>query len=73
MYNQFEMILCQWNQSKWLNFYWEMVLLKLMAGKGSHRKFFNQSTGRTTLVPYHSKELKKGMEHTILTQAGLKK
>ena len=50
-----------------------MVLLKLMAGKGSHRKFFNQSTGRTTLVPYHSKELKKGMENTILTQAGLKK
>jgi toxin-antitoxin system, toxin component, hicA family len=47
--------------------------VEIIRGKGSHRKFFNQSTGRTTLVPYHSKELKKGMEHTILTQAGLKK
>ena len=33
--------------------------VEIIRGKGSHRKFFNQSTGRTTLVPYHSKELKK--------------
>lgn len=39
---------------------------------GSHVKLKNQETGRTVIVPYHSKDLKKGMEQAILKQAGLK-
>ena len=39
---------------------------------GSHVKLKNESTGRQTIVPYHSKDLKKGMEQAILKQAGLK-
>ena len=34
---------------------------------GSHVVMKNQSTGRTVIVPYHSKAMKKGLE-----QAGLK-
>ena len=41
-------------------------------GKGSHRTFQNPVTHRTTVVPYHNKDLGKGMEQTILRQAGLK-
>ena len=39
---------------------------------GSHVKLNNQKTGRTVIVPYHSKDLKKGLEQVILKQAGLK-
>jgi Predicted periplasmic or secreted lipoprotein len=39
---------------------------------GSHIKMRNAETGRTVIVPYHSKDLKKGMEQAILKQAGLK-
>lgn len=39
---------------------------------GSHVKLKNPETGRTVIVPYHSKDLKKGMEQAILKQAGLK-
>lgn len=39
---------------------------------GSHVKLKNESTGRQTIVPYHSKSLKKGLEQEILKQAGLK-
>lgn len=39
---------------------------------GSHIKLRNLRTGRTVIVPYHSKDLKKGMESAILKQAGLK-
>lgn len=39
---------------------------------GSHRKLKNPETGRTVIVPYHSKAMKKGMEQAILKQAGLK-
>ena len=28
--------------------------------------------GKTIIVPYHSKDLKKGLEQAILKQAGLK-
>lgn len=38
---------------------------------GSHVKLRNGETGRTVIVPYHSKDLKKGLEQTILKQAGL--
>ncbi|MDO5345277.1 MAG: type II toxin-antitoxin system HicA family toxin [Lachnospiraceae bacterium] len=39
---------------------------------GSHVKLKNPETERTVIVPYHSKDLKKGMEQAILKQAGLK-
>ena len=39
---------------------------------GSHVKLKNGSTGRQTIVPYHSKDLKKGIEQAIFKQAGLK-
>ena len=39
---------------------------------GSHIKMRNEETRKTVIIPYHSKELKKGMEQAILKQAGLK-
>lgn len=39
---------------------------------GSHLKLKNPATGRTVIVPYHSKAMKKGLEQAILRQAGLK-
>lgn len=39
---------------------------------GSHIKLKNYHTERTVIVPYHSKDLKKGLEQAILKQAGLK-
>lgn len=38
---------------------------------GSHVKMKNPETGRQTIVPYHSKSMKKGLEQAILKQAGL--
>ncbi|WP_243874406.1 type II toxin-antitoxin system HicA family toxin [Blautia sp.] len=32
----------------------------------------NRSTGKTVVVPYHSKAMKRGLEQAILKQAGLK-
>ncbi len=39
---------------------------------GSHIKLKNSATGRTVIVPYHAKAMKKGLEQGILKQAGLK-
>lgn len=39
---------------------------------GSHVKLKNPETGRTVIVPYHSKDLNRGLEQAILKQAGLK-
>ena len=39
---------------------------------GSHVKMINETTGKQIIIPYHSKELKKGLEQAILKQAGLK-
>jgi len=39
---------------------------------GSNVKLRNAETGRTVIVPYHSQDLKKGLEQAILKQAGLK-
>lgn len=44
----------------------------LTGSSGSHRKYYNPSTGKTCIVPFHNKELKKGTENSILKQAGLK-
>lgn len=40
--------------------------------KGSHCFMRNDKTGKTTTVTLHSAELKKGTEHKILKDAGLK-
>lgn len=44
----------------------------IVSQNGSHVKMANRETGRTVIVPYHSKDLKKGLEQAILKQAGLK-
>lgn len=44
----------------------------VISQNGSHVKLKNPTTGKTVIVPYHSKDLKKGMEQAILKQAGLK-
>ena len=46
--------------------------IQIAGGKGSHKKFYNQSTGKSTVVPDHKQELGKDLEHKILKQAGLK-
>lgn len=38
---------------------------------GSHRFFKNNENGKTTTVPYHSRELSKGLEKAIRKQAGI--
>lgn len=45
---------------------------KKISQNGSHVKMKNEKTNKTVIVPYHSKDLKKGMEDAILKQAGLK-
>lgn len=45
---------------------------KEVSQNGSHVKMVNETTNRQTIVPYHSNALKKGLEHAILKQAGLK-
>lgn len=45
---------------------------KIISQNGSHVKMFHSETGKTVIVPYHCKDLKKGMEQAILKQAGLK-
>ncbi len=39
----------------------------------SHKKLYNEALNKTIIVPYHSKELKKGLEQSILKQAGIDK
>lgn len=39
---------------------------------GSHHFLRNPETGKTTTVPLHTKDLKKGIEYKILKDAGLK-
>lgn len=45
---------------------------KKISQNGSHIKMRNETTNKTVIVPYHSKDLKKGMEDAILKQSGLK-
>ena len=44
----------------------------IISQNGSHVKLQNPATGRTVIVPYHSRDLKKGIAQAILKQAGLK-
>ena len=43
-----------------------------ISSNGSHRKYRNPQTGKTTIVPLHATELKPGTEKSILNMAGLK-
>jgi predicted RNA binding protein YcfA (HicA-like mRNA interferase family) len=45
---------------------------EIVSQNGSHVKLRNAITGKQTIVPLHSKDLKKGLENSILKQAGLK-
>ncbi|EEI71853.1 addiction module toxin, HicA family [Lentilactobacillus hilgardii] len=40
-------------------------------GKGGHRRY-RHPDGRTTEIPFHTGELKKGTELAILKEAGLR-
>ncbi len=46
---------------------------KEVGQNGSHVKMKNPKTGNQTIIPYHSKPMKKGLEQAILKQAGLKR
>ena len=45
----------------------------LVSANGSHYKYHNPTTNKTTVVPCHAKELKPGTEKNSLKLAGLKK
>lgn len=44
---------------------------KIISQNGSHVKLFSIKTKRTVIVPFHCKDLKKGLEKQILKQAGI--
>ena len=43
-----------------------------ISSNGSHRKFRNEQTEKTVIVPFHAEDLEKGLEQRILKDAGLK-
>lgn len=47
--------------------------VELKCGNGSHRKYYNPVSKVTIVVPFHCKDLKKGLENAILKQAGFRK
>lgn len=50
----------------------ENGFIEIKTNGGSHHKFQNPLTKKTVIVPFHNKDLGKGLEQTILKQAGLK-
>lgn len=46
--------------------------IEIKTNGGSHRKYQNPLTKKTVIVPFHNKDLGKGLEQAILKQAGLK-
>ena len=50
----------------------ENGFIEIKTKGGSHRKFQNPFTKKTVIVPFHNKDLGKGLEQAILKQAGLK-
>lgn len=44
---------------------------EIVSQNGSHVKLENHETNKIVIVPYHSKDLKKGLERAILKQAGI--
>ena len=45
---------------------------QIVSQNGSHVKLKNPKTEKQTLVPCHSRAMKKGLEQAILKQSGLK-
>ncbi len=45
---------------------------QIISQNGSHVKLRNLETNKQVIVPYHCKDLKKGLEQAILKQAGLR-
>ena len=43
----------------------------IVSQNGSHVKLTNKESGKTVIVPCHCTDLKKGLEHAILKQAGI--
>lgn len=43
-----------------------------ISSNGSHHKYFNPRSNKTVIVPFHARDLKRGIEQAILKQAGLK-
>ena len=43
----------------------------IVSQNGSHVKLVNTDKNITIIVPYHNRELKKGLEKAILKQAGI--
>ena len=46
--------------------------VEIRGNGGSHRKYQNPVTKKTVIIPFHNKDLGKGLELAILKQAGLK-
>ena len=44
-----------------------------ISSNGSHRIYSTPDTNKSTVVTYHAKDLKPGLEKSILKQAGIKK
>jgi len=44
---------------------------KYISSNGSHRKYRRLADNKTIIVPFHSADLKKGTERSILKAAGL--
>lgn len=44
---------------------------EIVSQNGSHVKLKNFEINRTVIIPYHAKDLKKGLEKAILKQAGI--
>lgn len=42
------------------------------SSKGSHRQYIHPTKKGKVTIPFHSKDLKRGVELSILKQAGLK-
>lgn len=45
---------------------------RVQGGKGGHQKIRNPQNNAVTVVPVHSKELSKMLEHKIMRELGLK-
>lgn len=46
--------------------------IEIKCGNGSHRKLQHPTKNITVIVPYHNKDLGKGLINAILKSAGLK-
>jgi predicted RNA binding protein YcfA (HicA-like mRNA interferase family) len=49
----------------------EKAGFKLMRVKGSHYYYYSQRTEKIAVVPFHSKDLRKGTLHAILKDADM--